>query len=146
MTEEVLITIRGLHTVQSADGEEEIEVTYPGKYRRIGPTGILLYKEVTEEGSSDNMIKFREGSMELVKRGRIATHMLFECGKKTYTAYDTPFGTIDLGLSASSVEVWEQEKQISLMTRYALESNGMFLSESSISIKVCPRKTDSGEE
>ena len=69
MTEEVLVSIRGLHALAEAP-QEEIEVIFPGICRKLGDTWYIQYTEAVEgmNGEIRNLIKLRENSIEVKKK------------------------------------------------------------------------------
>ena len=52
--------------------------------------------------------------------------MIFEKGKKNLTYYYTPFGSIQIGIDATSIEVKETEDEIRAEVKYALDANYEF--------------------
>ncbi len=137
MKEDVLISIRGLHAVAEGSGED-IEVIFPGTCRKIGDTWYIQYKEPVEgmDGEIDNLVKLRKNSIEVTKRGLTSTHMVFEPGKKTVTWYETPLGSIILGMMPTGVYLHESDTQLEASAEYALEINQQHTAECSIVIKV----------
>ena len=49
--------------------------------------------------------------------------MVFEQGKKNMTFYSTPFGTLQMGIAATGLELQEEEDNIHLKVDYALDMN-----------------------
>ena len=143
MTENVLVGIRGLHTAAGDDPAEEddIEVIFPGTARRLGDTWYIQYREPVEglEGEIRNLIKIRENHLEVTKRGLTSTHMVFEEGKKTTTWYETPLGSITLGIAATEVSLREEEGSILARAVYALDVNARHTADCSIQISVNER-------
>ena len=140
MTEDVLVSIRGLHTV-AGEADDDIEVIFPGTCRKLGDTLYVRYSENVEgmEGEIRNLIKLRGGNVEVTKRGLTSTHMVFEEGKKNVTWYETPMGSVQLGISATDVEVTQQPGVIDAKAVYALEVNAQPAADCSIFIRVSDR-------
>ena len=141
MTEEVLVSIRGLHALAEAP-QEEIEVIFPGLCKKLGDTWYIQYTEPVEgmDGEIRNLIKLRENSIEVTKKGLTSTHMVYEPGKKTVTWYETPLGSIVLGITATSVTLRESEDELEASAVYALEADDTQSVDCSIQIRV----TDKG--
>ncbi len=95
MTQDVLLTISGLHDMAFADPEENeenepIEVITPASYYWKNGKHYILYDEVMEgiPGVVKNKIKITgEDSMEIMKSGITNAHMVFE--KKTKRVNDS---------------------------------------------------------
>ena len=62
--------------------------------------------------------------------------MIFEKGKKNLTYYYTPFGSIQIGIDATSIEVKETEDEIRAEVKYALDVNYEFVGDCHINIAV----------
>ena len=61
--------------------------------------------------------------MEVRKQGLVNVHMVFEQGKKNMTFYTTPFGTLQMGIAATGMELKESENSIDMKVDYALDMN-----------------------
>ena len=87
MTEDVLITVTGLHAVNGEkDAEDKVEITSAGKYYKKNGKHFVLYDEVAEETGDiiKNRLKLSDSAMEIHKTGPMKTSMVFENGKKKY--------------------------------------------------------------
>ena len=140
MTEDVFVSIRGLH-MAAGEEDDDIEVIFPGTCKRVGDTCYVRYVEPVEGtgGEIENLIKLRDRLIEVTKRGLTSTHMVFEEGKKNETWYETPMGSIELGIAATNVQVEEDEGVIDAMAVYALEVNHMMAADCTINIRVSAR-------
>lgn len=140
MTKNILLSIKGLQSL-SEEQEDEMEVIIPGSYCKRGNMHYVKYDEVTEgfDGTTSNLLKFSDRCLEVRKKGVTNTHMIFEEQKKNMTYYDTPFGNLLLGISATNVSMRESEEQIDVKVDYALEINSEHLAECSIDVTVRPR-------
>ena len=47
-------------------------------------------------------------------------YMVFEQGKKNMTYYTTPYGTLQMGIAATNLELTESEEDIHMKADYAL--------------------------
>ena len=70
-----------------------------------------------------NYVKISPHALEVRKTGLVDVHMVFEHGKKNTAFYSTPFGTIQLGIAATSLEMEESENGIGMKVDYALDMN-----------------------
>lgn len=141
MTKDVLLRIRGLQTV--GEGEEEpIEVIAPGTYFKKNGKHYIKYDEVLEgfEGTVQNLIKVDRSSMEVTKRGIANVHMVFEENKKNLTYYNTPFGNLLVGISATDIALDAGEDSLDIRVDYALEVNYEHLADCTISMNVQAKK------
>lgn len=125
MTKEVLLSLKGLQfDTEAADGEK-IETITPAEYYKAKNSHYVIYDETTEgfNEKTKNIIKFKENSLDLTKRGLVNVHMVFEENKKNMTSYGTPYGELLIGIDAKSVRLLEEDKRIVVDVDYALEIN-----------------------
>ena len=97
-----------------------------------------MYDEVTEgfTGNTRNIIKLTDGSLDITKKGISNVHMVFEKNKKNISYYNTPFGSILIGIDATSVDIAESEDNIDVKVKYNLEVNYEHLADCSISVNI----------
>ena len=141
MTQDVLIGIRGLHT--AGEGiDDDIEVIFPASCRHLGDMWCVYYTEPVEGHNEtiQNLIKLKNSHIEVTKKGLTNTHMVFEEGKKTLTWYETPLGSVSLGIAATSVKVRESEDRIEANAVYALDVNEEHMADCTISINIIARE------
>ena len=138
MTKDVLVTISGLQIMSMAEDSEPVEVITAGDYYKKNNKHYVIYDEVTEgfDGTTKNIIKLQEDCVDITKRGITNVHMIFEKGKKNLTYYYTPFGSIQIGIDATSIEVKETEDEIRAEVKYALDVNYEFVGDCHINIAV----------
>lgn len=137
MTKDVLLSIKGLQFDASSE-DTEIETVTTAEYYVKNNSHYVIYEEACEgfEETSKNMIKFKENSLEVLKRGLINVHMVFEENKKNMTNYATPFGDILIGIDARKIQVREETREILVNVEYALEINYEHLADCRICMKI----------
>lgn len=137
MTEDVLVSVKGLHTLNTAQ-DEEIEIFSAGKYYFRNGKHYLLYDEQVEEtgGVVSNRVVCRDGSVELTKKGSVNAKMSFLRGEKTECWYETPFGEILVGLEVTDMQIEEQEELLDIHVAYSLELNYEHVADCRIRIRV----------
>ena len=117
--------------------------------KKYGPNVVLvygggsvkkngIYDEVMEgfEGSTKNIIKLTEDSLDVTKKGVTNVHMVFEENKKNITYYNTPFGNLFIGIDAEKIQVEESEENINVNVAYALEANYEHLADCRIQMNI----------
>ena len=92
MTQEVLLTISGLHQMEFMEnGDEEnepIEVITPASYYLKNDRHYVIYDEVVEglPGVIKNKVKITgDDTLEIMKSGLTNAHMVFEKNKSNVT-------------------------------------------------------------
>lgn len=144
MTKEVLVAISGLQ-IADADADKDaqpIEVIAPGEYYLKNGKHYILFDEMMEGflGVTKNRIKIDENFLELKKNGVSNVHMVFEKDKKNITCYDTPYGSLMLGINATKFDLNETEGKITLVVDYSLDINYQTFADCKIQIKVTAKE------
>ena len=141
MDKEVLIHVRGLQTMD-ADGEQEpLEIVVPGQYYFRNGSHYLRYEEVMEDFAEPtvNYIKISRKGMEVRKKGVVNVHMVFEQGKKNMTYYTTPYGTIEMGIAATNLNLQGSDGGLDMKVDYALDMNQEHVADCYLAIKAQPK-------
>lgn len=136
MTKNVIISLMGL---QYAVEEEEtpIEVINFGQHYKKGDKHYLLYEETDESGKSTKCrIKVSEKELELQKRDSLNTRLLFLPGEEYLTNYETPYGSLLVGVNTRSLELYEEEEFLRATLKYGLEINSEKTGECTLVLKV----------
>lgn len=143
MTEDILISVKGLHTAETAS-EEEVEVFSAGKYYFKNGRHYILYEEMEEDTKSviKNRITIKDGCLEVKKTGVLGARLVFEEEKKNVSWYNTPFGQLLLGIEVHSMRVKETEELIEIGVAYELEANYEKVASCELQIRVMAK--DSG--
>lgn len=141
MTKDVLVAIAGLQ--YELESEEPIEVITAGQYFCKNEKHYVLYDEILDESNEvcKNRIKIGTDMVEILKSGASNVHMVFELGKKNLTYYNTPFGSLLIGIDTTKIVCSESEEAIELNIEYGLEVNYSHVSDCSITVKVTPKKS-----
>ena len=125
MNKDVLIHVRGLQMMETDDAQEPIEIVVPGQYYFRNGSHYLRYEEMLDDTAETtvNYIKMSPNGVEVRKQGQVNVHMVFEEGKKNKPFYNTPYGTLQMGISATGLELKESEDGIQMKVDYALDMN-----------------------
>ena len=141
MIKDIILSIKSLQITEN-DESDTMEVITPGDYYFRNGKHFFLYEE-TAEGENEttrNMIKVTDNYMELTKKGAVNVHMIFEKNKKNITYYNTPYGSLLVGIDAYRVDVREKENEITVEVEYALEINNEHLADCHIRILANPKQ------
>jgi len=137
MTKNCLLAIKGLQ-FDASEEDMEIETVTAAEYYKKNNSHYVIYEEAFEgmEGTTRNIIKFREDSFDVTKRGIMNVHMVFEENKKNMTNYSTPFGDILIGIDARKISMQESSRKIQVNVDYALEVNYEHLADCRITMNI----------
>ena len=143
MEKEVLIHVKGLHMMDAPEGDEPIEIVVPGEYYFRNGSHYLRYEEMLDEQGDPtvNYIKISSRGMEVRKKGQVNTHMVFEQGKRNMAFYTTPFGTLEMGISATNLELEESDGQIAMKVNYSLDLNQEHVADCCLDIQAQGKNT-----
>ena len=83
-----------------------------------------MYDEIEDDHQVvKNILKIGPKTVEISKKGGRNSHMVFEKGKENLSYYDTPFGSLLLGVSTSDIRWMEKEDHMNLQVDYDLSIN-----------------------
>jgi uncharacterized beta-barrel protein YwiB (DUF1934 family) len=140
VTEKVFVTVKGLHAGSAGEGiadEDKIEVLNVGTYKCIAGKEYIKYNEVYEDGDTyTTIIKLLDRGVEMTKRGTVTTRMSFIEGEKTRNLYETPYGSIYMGIYSKNIEVNHEDDKITVVIDYSIEINYQHVSDSRVEIRV----------
>lgn len=141
MDKEVLIHVSGLQTMDAEGDQEPIEIVVPGEYYFRNGSHYLRYEEILEDFAEPtiNYIKISPKGMEVRKKGVVDVHMVFEQGKKNMTYYTTPYGTIEMGIAATNLNLEENDSGLNMKVDYALDMNQEHVADCYLAIKAQPK-------
>ncbi|MEY8518777.1 DUF1934 domain-containing protein [Lachnospiraceae bacterium 29-84] len=139
MKKDVLLSISGLQFVSKDEEDaEQVEVITAGDYYKKNGKHYVLYDEVMEgfTGNTRNIIKLTEDSLDITKKGVSNVHMVFEKNKKNVSYYNTPFGSLLIGIDAKNIDIAETEDNIDVKVKYNLEVNYEHLADCFITMSI----------
>ena len=141
MDKEVLIHVSGLQTMDAEGDQEPIEIVVPGEYYFRNGSHYLRYEEILEDFAEPtiNYIKISPKGMEVRKKGVVNVHVVFEQGKKNMTYYTTPYGTIEMGIAATNLNLEENDSGLNMKVDYALDMNQEHVADCYLAIKAQPK-------
>lgn len=142
MTKDVMVTIAGFHMTEEIEDEDAIELVHIGQYYERNGTHYILYEERMEgiREPVKNMIKAREGQMELRKSGPVTANMVFEENKTQSSTYAIPYGSFLMETATSKVGLEVTEDRLTATASYRLRINGVHCASCEIQVLVQSRE------
>ncbi len=138
MTEQVLITIRGMQ-VMDEEAAPSPELITTGTYSLADDNvhQVVYQEHLEEEGETvTNCLMFSGDKVELKKNGGVETHLVFEKGKRNLTCYQTPYGSLSVEMTARKVEIARGENEIQISLEYGLAMNQQDMAECMLNISI----------
>ncbi|MDD6037647.1 MAG: DUF1934 domain-containing protein [bacterium] len=139
MTKEVVVTVLGMQkSPHAGEAPQEVISKAEGVFYEKNGKKYVLFEEQEEETNhtTKNTVKLDGKSVELIRRGALSTHMLFESGVDFPTEYKTPYGSMMLNIVTKNLTIFESDEQIKVTIKYELRSNENLLSDCSTVITV----------
>lgn len=136
MENERIIKITSLQTTE--EGEDTIEVTTRGTLSGDDENYTLEFDEIFEDGlKSHTILTVRDGkSVNLLRRGDMNNEIILEAGRRHNFQYGTPYGEMQMGVFASTVENKMTPDGGTLKLVYTIDFYGNFTSGYEMLIEV----------
>lgn len=137
MEKDVIISIQGLQTY---DGDsDDIELVTEGKLAQADGALRLSYQEseLTGLDGTTTLFQVEPEKITLLRIGTINSEMVFEQGKRHMSLYSTPYGSMEVGVTARKMRsTLEYTSGGSIEIDYDIEINHMLAGQSLFRIKV----------
>ena len=136
MTKDVIVSISGLQ--MDVDNEMPLEVITMGNYYFKNGKHYILFDEMAEDSGArtKNTIKIGSNRVDVIKKGESSVHMVFEPDTKNMTCYQTPFGSLMVGINTLGISHSEDDMNINTKIDYALDVNYSHMTACSIEINI----------
>lgn len=137
MTKDVEVIVTAIQKYADHQ-DDDLKTVADGEYYFRNGSHYILYSEKNEgfTETTKNMLKLKDGLLEMTRKGLINTSMVFDKNKDTVSHYKTPFGEMVLGIHTKSFYVLESENLIRAEIAYTLEADGAPMAQSLIKIQV----------
>jgi len=139
----VILSIRG--TQKGSDGEDhQIELITEGKFYEKDGVYFLEYEETELSGmaGTKTIIVVEMNRVSLVRQGTHHSHFVFEKGKKFINSYDTPFGSMEMGVYSTHVHSSFDENGGELDLQYQLDIGGSYASSNELFVSFKEDRRD----
>ena len=122
MEKDVIISIKGTQKYEH-NAPDVIELVTQGrlKEREGGYTLTYQESELTGLEGTRTTIEVEDEQVTLLREGGVNSQMVFEEGRKHLSLYDTPYGAMEVGVSAKSVRCTIGDQGGELEINYAIE-------------------------
>lgn len=150
MKDKVYIKIKGLALEeQSVDGSiteeaDNVEVISVGRHTSRNGKEYIKFKEVYDGASEKSLtiIKITDDSIEVSKKGAITTCMEFAKNKRTLSCYNTPYGSIDIAIFTSVLDIKREEDRIDAAIEYTMEVNNQQMNTNRVEIEITSKSIE----
>ena len=150
MKDKVYIKIKGLALEeQSVDGSiteeaDNVEVISGGRHTSRNGKEYIKFEEVYDGASEKSLtiIKITDDSIEVSKKGAITTCMEFAKNKRTLSCYNTPYGSIDIAIFTSVLDIKREEDRIDAAIEYTMEVNNQQMNTNRVEIEITSKSIE----
>lgn len=121
------------------DGEEpeKVTLTTQGTFEEENGIVKIIYSEADEDGVTETEVTVLSADHIRVSREGLNCFLLdADLGKRYSGLYDTPYGTLNMGIYPSEVKAEFTEDGARLHMKYTVDFNSQLASENTIDITV----------
>ncbi len=101
---DVVISVTGIQ--HGPGGPETLELVTPGRFGVDRDKAFFSYEETEISGMKGTTTSFDVSphTVTLKREGEVGTEMIFEEGRKNYFLYETPMGSMMMGLDTNRIQ------------------------------------------
>ena len=141
-TKKVFISIKGLPVFGTGE-DDAFELMTDGEYMQEDGISTFSYVESALTGNDGQLTTFDvEQDRVILRRGDgLSGDMIFSENQKHHFLYDTPFGSVMLGIDTHSITKNMSDEGGNLEIRYDIEVDNIAVSQNlfQINIRSCPQ-------
>lgn len=134
--EPVIITMRSQQTTM--DDDEKTELVTTGTLTNEKGTIILSYEDTDATGfagSKTTICIASDSLVTILRTGTTNSNLTLELGNKHFCLYETPFGSVTLGVQAKNITHEVDASGGKMHMEYTVDISGSFLSENTIEME-----------
>ena len=137
--DDFMISILGSHTTPG-DEEESFELITEGSFSRTKERAEISYNDSEATGFAGCRTKFivEPQRITLTRDSWNGGDMVFDESEKQHFLYQTPFGSLAMGIDTEQVASTLDAKGGKLYIKYALDVDNVIISRNSFNISVKP--------
>ncbi|MBR2877405.1 MAG: DUF1934 domain-containing protein [Clostridia bacterium] len=137
MKNDVLIKFITVQTTEDNDSDT-LEINARGTLEKSDSGYIIEYSEIDEEmqGSKTTVSVDSPDCITMTREGSYNSRFIIEKGKRHSCYYDTPAGSLMMGVFASDVSVKLTENGGKLKMKYTIDFNSSMVAENSVTLSV----------
>lgn len=135
----VLLSVTGLAKNQEAEDEAVHLLTTGTLFGRLDAWRLDYVETQPDSQESAVTLTLGGGVVTMQRRGDFATSMVFEKGCRFEGSYDTPYGSLDMGVFPTLVRYCvDEEANGEVKLKYQLDLQGQFAAMHELRIRFCP--------
>ena len=133
----VIITVKGIQ-VTADEPATDMELVTEGEYTYENGTGWFTYQEteITGMEGTTTRFDFTPGEAVITREGSVSSKMIFMEGKRNVFLYNTPWGSMTMGIDTHKIENCLTEQGGSIEIDYTLTFDRAPISRNHFSVKI----------
>ena len=137
MIKDVMIRVTSLQRNDSGQ-DEKISLETPGKFGIQKGFSYITYQETELTGmeGTTTSLRFYPDSVNLVRVGKILQQQEYKPGAVTYSQYETPFGTLQMGVHTRGLENTISGGSGHMRIAYDIDLDGVFCHYNELTVDV----------
>ena len=137
MEKEVTISIKGMQKYENAE-PDTIELVTGGRLERDGESFTLSYQESAVTGMDGTLTTFQiePERVTLLRVGEYTSQMVFQEGRRHMSMYNTPYGTMSIGVNTRRMRSDLSASGGSIEIDYAIEIDHALAGQNLFRIQV----------
>lgn len=136
MHDNVIISIKGRQV--NENGPDEMELVTEGRLI-CNDRGVLVSYQETELtglGGTTTLLRINGPVVTLLREGTVNSQMVFEEGQRHLSMYETPYGSLSVGINTRRVKNTIGEAGGELEIDYAIEIDNLMVGRNFFSMQV----------
>ncbi len=138
--QDYVISIRGEQTTGYGGEPDALELVTGGSYEsgteNANATFSYMESELTGLEGTRTTFEVAQDRVVLTREGTVNTQMIFQEGRKHYFAYETPYGSMMMGVDTHSVRSKLGQGGGELEIRYAIDMDSNLISKNTFHINI----------
>lgn len=133
----VLITVQGIQ-ITAEEPAANMELFTEGEYSYDNGSGYFTYEEteITGMEGTTTRFDFAHGEAVITREGTVSSKMIFIEGKKNVFLYNTPWGSMTMGIDTHKIESDLDAYGGSIEIDYTLSFDKAEVSRNRFSVKI----------
>ena len=134
---QVIITVNGIQ-VTADEPATDMELITEGTYTYENGTGWFTYEEteITGMEGTTTRFDFTPGEAVITREGSVSSRMIFMEGKRNVFLYNTPWGSMTMGIDTHKIENSLTEQGGNIEIDYTLSFDRAPISRNRFSVKI----------
>lgn len=138
MADNVILSIKGSQ-YSGENGPEEVELVTPGRLVQDGKGRYTISYEESEltglEGTT-TVLRIEGERVTLLREGSVNSQMVFEEGRRHLSMYETPYGSLSVGINTRRMRSTVGEDGGDLEIDYAVEIDNLLAGQNLFRMNV----------